>query len=82
MTLPLAGVMGPDDFHDNVNNNAYTNTIASLAIHYARYLACECRLDDRDVVPDDWIQVAVYLNLPFNNKNRIHYSFDSADSKN
>ena len=71
--------MGPDDYHDNVNNNAYTNAIASLAIHYARYLACECRTDDRAAVPDDWIQVAVYLNLPFNNKNRLHYSFDAAE---
>ena len=49
--------MGPDDFHDHVNNNAYTNVIASLAIHYARYLACMCGSAERSEVPDDWIQV-------------------------
>ena len=49
--------MGPDDYHDHVNNNAYTNVIASLAIHYARYMACMCGGSERKEVPDEWIQV-------------------------
>ena len=113
--------MGPDDWHPNVNNNAYTNVIASLAIHWARYMACMCGRSERTEVcnshnlisdlpnllatrlsvkllqenlaskillfknslniieffifqvPDEWIQKALYLDLPFDNVKRTHY---------
>ena len=38
----LVDIMGPDDFRPRVNNNAYTNAAVSLAIHWARYMACLC----------------------------------------
>ena len=46
----LSDVMGPDDWHPNVNNNAYTNVIASRAIHWARYMACICGRSERTEV--------------------------------
>ena len=42
--------MGPDDWHPKVNNNAYTNVVASLAIHWARYMACMCGRSERTEV--------------------------------
>ncbi len=42
--------MGPDDWHPNVNNNAYTNVVGSLAIHWARYMACVCGRSERSEV--------------------------------
>ncbi len=74
--LVLADVMGPDDWHPNVNNNAFTNVMASLAIHWARYFACLCNRNERSEVPDDWIQKAVYLELPFDNVRRLHYQHE------
>ena len=71
--------MGPDDFHDHVDNNAYTNVIASLAIHWARYYACICQRNERDEVPDEWIQKALYLELPYSNVERSHYQFEGFD---
>jgi trehalose/maltose hydrolase-like predicted phosphorylase len=68
--------MGPDDFQQNVSNNAYTNVMASLAIHWARYMACECQRTEREEVPDDWIQRALYLYLPFDNVKRVHYQYE------
>ena len=68
--------MGPDDWHPNVNNNAYTNAAASLAIHFARYMACMCGRVERDEVPDEWIHKALYLTLPYDNVKRMHYQYD------
>ena len=75
-------VVGPDDFQQNVSNNAYTNVMASLAIHWARYMACECQRTERDEVPDDWVQKALYLYLPFDNVKRIHYNYEGFERGN
>ena len=68
--------MGPDDYHPNVNNNAYTNAAASLSIHFARYLACMCDRIEREEVPDDWIHKALYLDLPYDNVKRLHFQYE------
>ncbi len=72
----ILDVVGPDDFQQGVNNSAYTNVIASLAIHWARFMACECGRTERDEVPDDWVQRALYLYLPFDTTQRVHYEFE------
>ena len=71
--------MGPDDYHDHVNNNAYTNVAASLAIHWGRYMACMCQRPEREEVSDNDISIAMNLKLPFDNKRRLHYQFDGYD---
>ena len=50
-----------------------TQAAASLAIHWARYMACTCNRNERDDVSDDWVEVALYLNLPYDNVRRLHY---------
>ena len=66
---------GPDDWHPNHNNNAFTLCAASLAIHWARYFACLCQRNEREEVPDESIQKALYLNLPFDNVKRLHNEY-------
>ena len=68
--------MGPDDYHDHVMNNAYTNVAASLAIHWARYQACMCGRNERDEVPDEWLQKALYMKLPYDNVKRTHFQHE------
>jgi len=72
----IKGVMGPDDWHGNSSNNAFTNVMASLAIHWARYFSCICNRNEREEVPDEWVMKALYLDLPYDNVRRIHYEYD------
>jgi len=69
-------ITGPDEFHPNVNNNAFTLCAVSLAIHWARYFSCLCQRNERVDVPDEYIQRALYLNLPYDNVKRLHYAYD------
>ena len=73
-------VTGPDETYPFKNNNAYTIAMASLAIHWARYMACECQRNERDEVPDEWVQMAMYYNLPYDNVARLHYQFEGFEN--
>jgi trehalose/maltose hydrolase-like predicted phosphorylase len=76
----MNGITGPDEFHPNVNNNAFTLCAASLAIHWARYYSCICQRNERDEIPDEYIQKALYLNLPYDNVKRMHYQHEGFDA--
>ncbi|CAD5114394.1 DgyrCDS3529 [Dimorphilus gyrociliatus] len=69
-------VTGPDEYHKNINNNAFTNVLASLAIHYARYFACQCEKPEAEIIPETYIQKALYMYLPFDISRRLHYQFE------
>lgn len=75
----ILNITGADDWHPNVNNNAFTLASMSLAIHWARYFACLCQRNEREEVPDEWIQKALHLNLPFDNVKRLHYQHHGFD---
>lgn len=76
------GITGPDDTHPNRNNNAFTLCAASLAIHWARYFSCLCQRNEREEVPDEYVQKAMYLNLPYDNVKRLHLQFQGFDAGN
>lgn len=48
-TYDLLDVMGPDEYHEHVNNNAYTNEMARMTLRYAVEV---CRL----YLPDTAVQ--------------------------
>ena len=73
---------GPDDWHPNHNNNAFTLCAASLAMHWARYFACICQRNEREEVPDETVHKAMYLNLPYDNVKRMHYEYEGFDPGN
>ena len=50
ISIYILDVMGPDDWHPNVKNNAFTNVVSSLAIHWARYMSCLCNRNARSEV--------------------------------
>jgi kojibiose phosphorylase len=70
-------LLGPDEYHENVDNNAYTNYLAKYTLEKAVYLYARMvveapeRLDalleklgaDRSVV-NDWIDIATRIYLP------------------
>ncbi|CAH1773057.1 unnamed protein product [Owenia fusiformis] len=67
---------GPNDLHSYVNNNAYTNALATLSIQWARYVACLCRRNEKDEIPDEWMRRSVDLYMPYNDRYRRHDEFD------
>ena len=72
--MPVSDLTGPDDWHPNVHNNAFTVAATSLAIHWARYFACLCPgRNERDEVPDELINKALFLSIPYDNVKRMHY---------
>ena len=55
----LTSVIGPDEFHEHVDNNLYTNVLAQWALRRAAQLADDFRTD----CPDVWRSIAGRLDL-------------------
>jgi len=72
-------VMGPDEYHDTVNNSIFTNTVASMSIHFSKYAACLADKDPAEI-PDDWITVAENLLFTYNNGKKYHEQFEGYDN--
>ncbi|XP_064618456.1 uncharacterized protein LOC135482416 [Liolophura sinensis] len=70
------GVMPPDEHAQSINNSVYTNVGAKLSVHFARYAACLLGMNATEEVPDDWLEVADKLYLPFNSKGQYHPEFE------
>ncbi len=82
-------VMGPDEFHENVNNNAYTNIMARWNLKIAAKL---CRVFKRNYPEkiknikagigmksselEDWHNIASKIYIPISKKTRIIQQFD------
>jgi kojibiose phosphorylase len=52
-------VIGPDEYHEDVHDNAYTNLMAQWNLEYARDIA----MDLQERRPDDWARLARRLFL-------------------
>nr|XP_029728045.1 protein-glucosylgalactosylhydroxylysine glucosidase-like [Aedes albopictus] len=46
-------VMGPDEDHENVTNNAYTNVVAAYALYFGDLASCLCSTGNVGVGDDD-----------------------------
>ncbi|XP_062547109.1 protein-glucosylgalactosylhydroxylysine glucosidase-like isoform X2 [Armigeres subalbatus] len=44
----IKDVMGPDEDHENVTNNAYTNVVAAYALYFGDLTSCLCTNNDGD----------------------------------
>ena len=55
----MLGVTGPNEYENNVNNNWYTNTIASWCMEYAMDVAVKVKTAD----PDKYIALAGKISL-------------------
>ena len=82
-------VIGPDEFHENVDNNAYTNRMAAwnlrragkfyedFSAKYPRHLrriARKISLDTKEI--EGWISVADRIKVPFSKSKGIIEEFD------
>jgi kojibiose phosphorylase len=82
-------VIGPDEFHEHVNNNAYTNFIVKwhlrLAVMLFRYmgrkkaeflqeLSSKIALDSQEVA--SWTEISRNLKLSFDSETKLFEQFD------
>ncbi|MGB2706054.1 MAG: glycosyl hydrolase family 65 protein [Candidatus Omnitrophota bacterium] len=85
----INGVIGPDEFHENVNNNAYTNKMAQWNLRKAkelyerfkkrrprafRRIARKISLKDKET--ENWLHVAENIKFPFSKSKGIIEEFD------
>lgn len=68
----IKNVMGPDEDHENVDNNAFTNAVASLAIELAHSLGLQGICQS---VPNDWLRVAQNIAIPYDSEKDFHPEF-------
>ncbi len=69
----LRGVMGPDEYHHAVNDNAYTNWMARFNLERAAWLAQHMGIDDAE--SRQWREVADSLYVPVPNEQGIIEQF-------
>ncbi|XP_053673671.1 protein-glucosylgalactosylhydroxylysine glucosidase-like [Anopheles nili] len=69
----IVAVMGPDEDHENVTNNAYTNVIAGYALYFGEFAGCIC---GEDVSLRNWSDIAARIKLPYDVARDYHPQFD------
>lgn len=59
-----------------VNNSVYTNTVASLALHYSKYAACLCNIDVNTYAPEQWLYAAQNLHWEYNRTGEYNPEYE------
>jgi kojibiose phosphorylase len=67
-------VIGPDEFHEHVNNNAYTNCLAQWNIRYAAECARQLGIDCDET--EAWEDIAEKIYIPISENGRIIEQFE------
>ncbi|XP_070568257.1 protein-glucosylgalactosylhydroxylysine glucosidase-like isoform X1 [Ptychodera flava] len=66
-------VMGPDEYHQNVNNSVYTNIVAQISLQLPYYAAKFINAS----VPPEWKDIADKMYIPFDEEKQYHPEYDS-----
>ncbi|XP_058056371.1 protein-glucosylgalactosylhydroxylysine glucosidase-like [Anopheles bellator] len=69
----IAAIMGPDEDHENVTNNAYTNVIAGYALYFGDFAGCLCNNSGSGA---NWSEIAKRLKLPYDSGLDYHPQYD------
>ncbi|MCX6996663.1 MAG: family 65 glycosyl hydrolase [Kiritimatiellaeota bacterium] len=85
----LYGVMGPDEYHMNVNNNCYTNVMVKKAFEYTlavvaemkksqpeRLAAVAARVALRKNELGDWRRKAAHMRIPYDQQRDLYEQHD------
>ena len=66
----IRGVMGPDEDHEAVDDNGYTNVAAGRSVGLAARLVRAGRCEGE--LPPAWLDIAANLNVPYDSKLDYH----------
>lgn len=70
--------MGPDEFHQDVSNNAYTNVIAAMNLYFGEFAGCVCK-DELNLDKTEYqkfSKIAKNLTILHDSKKNFHPQFD------
>ncbi|XP_072194702.1 protein-glucosylgalactosylhydroxylysine glucosidase isoform X2 [Excalfactoria chinensis] len=68
----IRGVMPPDEYHHQVDNSAYTNAVAQRSLNFAASIARDFLIP----VPEEWVECAKKLKVPFDAVRKYHPEYD------
>jgi trehalose/maltose hydrolase-like predicted phosphorylase len=68
----ITGVTGPDEYHENINNNAYTNAAAAKNLRIA---AKTCEILGIEY-PSKWLEIADRMYIPFDDQKQVHLEYE------
>ena len=76
----INGVIGPDEYHEEVDDNAYTNTMAAWTLRQAADLAGDDLLPGVDATERaSWLRAATTLVTGYDASSGRHEQFDGYD---
>lgn len=74
----IRGVMGPDEDHENIDNNVYTNVNAAINLYFGEFASCVCKdvleLEDADF--EGFTKVARSIVLLYDEKDDFHPQYE------
>lgn len=70
----IKGVVGPDEYHHSVNDNAYTNWMVRFNLEKAAWLAQRCGI--HAVEAQEWLAMANSVYIPMPNENGVIEQFE------
>ncbi|XP_053923592.1 protein-glucosylgalactosylhydroxylysine glucosidase isoform X2 [Cuculus canorus] len=68
----IKGVMPPDEYHSQVDNSVYTNTVAQRSLNFAADVARDFFIP----VPEEWVDCAEKVKVPFDAERKYHPEYD------
>lgn len=71
-------IMGPDEDHDNVDNNVYTNVVAAINLFFGDFAGCACKdvLGVSDVDYENFVKIARSLKLLYDAEGDFHPQYE------
>lgn len=72
----LNNVIGPDEFHHNVNNNFYTNYLIKKLLENVLHLANVKKIKISQMETKKWLDIKEKIKLPFSQQYGFHEQFD------
>ncbi|KAM8807317.1 protein-glucosylgalactosylhydroxylysine glucosidase [Eudromia elegans] len=68
----IRGVMPPDEYHHQVDNSVYTNAVARRSLYFAADVARDLLVP----VPQEWVERAEKVKVPFDAERKYHPEYD------
>ena len=70
--------MGPDEDHENIDNNVFTNVNAAFNLLFGEFAGCSCKdvLGVSDADYEKFADIARSLTLLYDEENDIHPQFE------
>lgn len=75
-------VVGPDEYHDHVNNSIYTNAIAALSLRLPGEFYSRLHNGSKTYLEPvaNWTVMAERMDMPFDSRMQCHLEYDGYEN--